>query len=331
MFLLKRKSHQSYLEEGGMPVTRASRHRGEAHDLFAAEAPSCAEHFDPDKVSILGKTDSTPAKLSFDLTVDGSTTGLDSHIAPHPAPFQEDKDSSQAHPSKRAQQQQDLLVPAPMLRPIRTRAASAAAFIRGAQLSQLPQQSSSASAVEPAPMQLDTPRRTRSQDLKTLPPPVAIGHSFPEPARSSPQMGDDSNTAVSLEREASGLSLQEDRESSVALPDITTPAAAAAATALAASGLAGMGNKEANVPRNGCLRQRHKSKPDGTPDQDQPASPILRTRSGRRLSVSTALAEPTSNNEAAAAAAATAAAASAAAAAADAIPSSPRTRSMCRR
>jgi hypothetical protein len=289
MLVMKRKDGQTYLGATGMPATRATKLRIDVFDAFEQQEQLSGQ--EPSDLH-LPKASMAAGKLSFDLKVDGSAAGLTSQIDPicpsDSAKAAADTGSLGEPAVDSGQQdaphlvQQQAELLSPALHPIRTRAASAAAS------TQQPGRASICQAAQPTSM-LESPCRTRSQDLKEA-------ASLQLPSRPSAVPADTDTSP--LEHVASDLSIREDRV-----------------------GLAGGALPEQAALRPGCLRQWHKSKADGTPDQEQPASPILRTRSGRRAL-----------NFAGAAAQAQVSLDRAAHAAADQqVPSSPRTRSMRRR
>ncbi len=195
----------------------------------------------------------SPARPSYDLSVDGRTASLSdsAHNQPtdnsvHAKGCKITEGASPTAQPSAAQQAQQASLPAPGLRPIITRSASSGSH--GLDSPRSYSRQSPKAPHLPPPLAIESPRRrTRSQEAV-----------LPCSTQASPTAAQ-TEEAV-LERQASGLSIEEDMGGASSSQAAAKGAAQKQARATA---------KQKTTPRS-CLRRRHQQKPDGTSDFTQP-------------------------------------------------------------
>lgn len=271
---LKRKVDQSFLEEIGMPVTRAAK-KTTCETSMDKDAQK-SSHIETFVSSNCGspKGICSPARPSFDLSVDGTSASLRV-----PANLQHTGNSLQDNEGKTAagssfpsqpsavQHGQQMALPMPVLRPDITRRTVSGGH--GLDSPRSCQKQSPRGPHLPPPQTIESPRRrTRSQEAlqsqEILSQPCSMQTS---PAAAQTE------EAV-LERQASGLSIEEDGNKTANGASSSQAAAEGAAQESQAAdqqppGETAASAKQKTTPRS-CLRRKHQQKADGTPDLLQP-------------------------------------------------------------
>lgn len=209
----------------------------------------------------------SPTRQSFDVSVDGTAMcHIEAVHIQHAGPNQQAKESkaiegsvTPLHPVAAQRAQQEPL-PALKLRPIITRRSSSGCLDLEHPSSR-PRQSPRWHHLPP-PQPIESPRRTRSQEAQRV--QELLNSSFLLLAAPGPREAED---AV-MERQASGLNIQEEGEHPSAASSQETAAEGGAPDSRGAEAQqqSGQGKKQ-TTRRRSCLRHKHSIKPDGTPDQ----------------------------------------------------------------
>ncbi|BDA45858.1 hypothetical protein COCOBI_07-6450 [Coccomyxa sp. Obi] len=273
MLVLKRKVDQSFLEEIGMPVTRAVKKSTTDQDLnnnsqvLGQDDPfvtsSCAS---PKRIC-------SPTRPSFDVSVDGTATcHVEAVHMQHAGLDQPAKESkpiegtvTPSHPVAVQRAQQEPL-PALKLRPIITRRSTSGCLDLDTPSSR-PRQSPRGHPLPP-PQPMESPRRTRSQEAQRV--QELLNSSSLLLVAPAPREVED----AILERQASGLNIQEQGEhpSAASSEEAAAEGGAPNSRGAEAQQRSGQGKKQA-TRRRSCLRHKHSIRPDGTPDQACSAAP----------------------------------------------------------
>lgn len=268
MLVLKRKVDQTLLEEFGMPVTRAVKKLTTEQD--PNKNSQVLSQYDPFVNSSCAspKRISSPRRPSFDVSADGTATcHVETVRMQHACLDLQSKESkaiegsvATSHPVAAQHAQQEPL-PTVNLRPIITRR-STSGCLDLHNPSSRPRQSPRHHLPPPQPM--ESPRRTRSQEVQRV--QELLNSSFLQLAAPAQSEAED---AV-LERQASGLNIQEEGEHPSAAP--LEEGGAPNSRGTEAQQQSGQGRKQM-ARRLSCLRHKHSIRPDGTPDQASSAAP----------------------------------------------------------
>ena len=305
MLVLKRKVDQSFLEEIGMPVTRAVKKSTTDQDLD--KDSQVVSQDDPLVTSSCAspKRICSPTRPSFDVSVNSTAMcHVETVHLQHASPNQQAKESKAMegsvtlpHPVAAQHAQQEPL-PGLKLRPIITRRKSSGCPDLENPNSR-PRQSPRGHQLPP-PQLTESPRRTRSQEAQHVQDLLNNSSLMPLAAPVPREVED----AV-LERQASGLNIQEEgvHPSAASSEEAAAVGRAPNSRGGEAHQASRQGKKQAR--RRSCLRHKHSIRPDGTPDQaysaaadggkaaafseSEPRSP---RRSARRRCVSTIYTSP---------------------------------------